>query len=159
MLDARTHETVGRFSGHENNVFKARFSPDSRTLATCSRDRTVRLWQIDLHTLPAPAGCRVLRGHSDEVFAIAFHPEATRLATGGHDGAVWLWDLARGEELVRLPGHKGFVWSLALSPDGATLASGGADATVRLWDTAPLKERYQARRAAAAPAIRSSGPK
>jgi hypothetical protein len=31
------------------------------------------------------------------------------------------------------------------------LASGSGDATVRLGDTAPLKERYQARREAAAP--------
>src|SRR5262249_58857126 len=73
-------------------------------------------------------------------------PDGTRVATGGHDRAVWLWDLARGEEVARLPGHTSFVWSLAFSPDGATLASGSGDATVRLWDTAPLKARYQARR-------------
>src|SRR5262249_13347792 len=40
LLDARTHETVARFSGHEKFVDKAAFSPDSRCLASCSRDRT-----------------------------------------------------------------------------------------------------------------------
>ena len=92
----------------------------------------------------------MLRGHTGEVFAVAFHPDGTRLATAGRDGAVWLWDLARGDEVVRLPGHKSYVWSLAFSRDGTTLASGSGDATVRLWDTAPLKTRYQARREAAA---------
>ena len=92
----------------------------------------------------------MLRGHTDEVFAVAFHPDGTRLATGGRDGAVWLWDVARGEEVVRLPGHRSYVWSLAFCPDGATLASGSGDTTVRMWDTAPLKPRYEARRAAAA---------
>jgi WD40 repeat protein/serine/threonine protein kinase len=144
LLDARTHETVARFSGHEGAVFKAAFSPDSRFLASCSRDRTVRVWQID------SGKCQVLRGHTDEVYAIAFHPDGTRLATAGRDGAVWLWDLARGEEVVRLPGHKSYVWSLAFSPDGRTLVSGSGDFTVRLWDTAPLKTRYKARREAAA---------
>jgi WD40 repeat protein len=143
LLDARTHETAARFSGHEDIVFKAAFSPDSRFLASSSRDHTVRLWQI------GSGKCQVLRGHTDEVYAVAFHPDGTRLASGGHDGAVWLWDLARGEEVVRLPGHKSFVWSLAFSPDGATLASGSGDTTVRLWDTAPLRKRYQARREAA----------
>jgi WD40 repeat protein len=94
--------------------------------------------------------CQVLRGHTDLVYGVAFHPDGTRLATAGRDQAILLWDLARGEEVARLPGHTSYVWSLAFSPDGATLASGSGDFTVRLWDTAPLKTRYQARREAAA---------
>jgi WD40 repeat protein len=46
---------------------------------------------------------------TNEVFANSFHPDGTRLATAGRDGAISLWDLARGEEVGRLPGHKNFV--------------------------------------------------
>jgi WD40 repeat protein/tRNA A-37 threonylcarbamoyl transferase component Bud32 len=144
LLDARTHETIAEFSGHEGAVSSVAFSPDSCCLASCSHDRTVRLWPID------GGECRVLRGHPDVVYAVAFHPDGTRLATAARDGAIWLWDVARGEAVARLRGHEDFVWSLAFSPDGMTLASGSGDGTVRLWDTTPLKTRYQARRNAAA---------
>jgi hypothetical protein len=122
----------------------ARRSCVFRLFASYSEDQTVRLWQIDT------GACRVLRGHIDDVFAAAFHPDGTRLATAGRDRAVWLWDLATGQAVARLQGHTGYVWSLAFSPDGESLVSGSGDFTLRLWDTAPLKERYQARREAAA---------
>jgi WD40 repeat protein/predicted Ser/Thr protein kinase len=144
LLDADTHQTAAQFRGHQGKIRSAAFSPDSRRIATCSEDRTVRVWPLD------GGACQVLSGHTDDVFAVAFHPDGTRLASAGRDRAVWLWDLARGEDVARLQGHTSFVWSLAFSPDGATLASGSGDFTVRLWDTAPLKTRHQARREAEA---------
>jgi WD40 repeat protein len=144
LFDAHTYEPSAQFAGHDGVIRAVTFSSDSRRLASCSSDHTVRVWPID------GGACQVLEGHTDEVFAVAFHPDGTRLASAGRDRAVWLWDLARGEEVARLQGHTEYVWSLAFSPDGTTLASGSGDFTVRLWDTAPLRARYQARREAEA---------
>jgi hypothetical protein len=140
LFDARTYEPSAQFPGHEGLIRAVKFSLDSRRLASCSSDRTVRLWQID------GGRCQVLGGHSDKVFAVAFRRDGRRPESAGRDRAVWLWDLTRGEEAAQLPGHTDYVWSLAFSPDGATLVSGSGDFTVRLWDTSLSKVRYQARR-------------
>src|SRR5262249_41992135 len=144
LRDARTHQESQPFSGHKAFIHSAAFSPDSRRLATCSKDGIVRVWDV------ASGAYRELRGHTDEVFAVAFHPGGTRLASAGRARGARPWGLARGEPVARLQGHTSYVWSLAFSPDGKTLVSGSGDGTVRLWDTAPLADRYQARREAAA---------
>src|SRR5262249_46347225 len=59
LMDTRTRQPVVRLPGHTEVIMAAIFSPDSRRIATCSRDRTVRVWDI------ATQQCKVLRGHTD----------------------------------------------------------------------------------------------
>jgi WD40 repeat protein/predicted Ser/Thr protein kinase len=145
LWDAHTFRPAVRWPGHTREINAIAFDRGGGRFVSASSDHTLRLWEM------ATGRClRVFEGHTDEVFAAAFHPDGTRIASGGRDRAVWLWDPASDQEVARLPGHTSYVWSLAFSPGGETLVSGSGDSTVRLWDTAPLKERYQARREAAA---------
>jgi WD40 repeat protein len=145
LWDAHTFRTVAQWQGHREAINAIAFDRDGGRFVSASSDRTVRLWDT------ATGQClRVFEGHTDEVFAVAFHPDGTRIASAGRDRAVWLWDPEGGQEVARLPGHTNYIWSLAFSPDGQTLVSGSGDTSVRLWDTEPLRERYQARRAAEA---------
>ena len=117
--------------GHTDAVRGVAFSRDGALLASCSDDKTARLWSV-----ATAAPLRVLEGHTNWVWSVAFSPDGATIATGGCDKTARLWATATGAAVRVLEGHANYVTSVAFSPDGATLATGSRDKSVRLWWTA-----------------------
>ena len=62
------------------------WSPDGKTIASGSADKTVRVWN-------ASSGKTLLtyRGHTDVVNSLAWSPNGTRVASASQDGTVQIW--------------------------------------------------------------------
>jgi WD40 repeat protein/tetratricopeptide (TPR) repeat protein len=114
--------------GHAVRVSSVCFSPDSKLLASASRDKTVKLW--DLQTGHETQTFQ----HTDWVNSVRFSPNGKRLASAGDDHTIKVWDVETGQEVRTLQGHVDRITSLVFSPDGTRLASASFDHTLKVWD-------------------------
>ena len=138
---AQEFELIQTLTGHENKVFfsgdeNVAFSPDGKTLASGSYDKTIKLWDASDGKLLQT----FTDGFKNLTYSIAFSPNGKNLASGCYDKTVKLWNVSDGKLLqsFRAPGFNldgregGAVFSIAFSPDGKTLASGSKDKTIIL---------------------------
>jgi len=155
LMDVATGMVPLNELGHTELITSVALSAEFRVLATASRDRSVKVWDLstgeeELH-VPGHDGdgdCRCsmdkrgdcsmvhracpVEGHSAAITAVCFRGDAQLLATGGADRQVIVWSRT-GEVEARLRGHSHGVHCVAFSPDGVLLASGGSR-TVHVWN-------------------------
>ena len=143
LWDPKTGKQLSTLKGHSRSadmwddpqVLALAFSPDGTRLASGSKDKTVRLRDINNDEWIA------LQKHTGWTNVLAFSPNGKMLASGSVDKTVQLWDITTGEPLATLTGHVNSITALAFSADGTTLASASAGGTIRFWHTgtgAPL---------------------
>ncbi len=128
IYDAQTGEELDLYFDSKTSYISVSFSPDGKTLAGGSHDKTIRLWNTDTDT-----HIRTLKGHTDYVNTVSFSPDGKTIASGSYDKTVRLWNSKTGSLLRTLEGHLSKVNSVSFSPDGKTIASASRDYTIRLW--------------------------
>jgi serine/threonine protein kinase len=125
---------VATLRRHQDHVYSVSFSPDGKFLASGSRDRTVKVWEVGSWREVA-----TLRGHQDWVSSVSFSPDGKFLASGSRDWTVKVWEVGSWREVTILSGHGYAVSSVSFSPDGKFLASGSYQ-TVKVWEVGSWRE-------------------
>src|SRR6266699_2208784 len=103
-------------TGHSDDVEMASFSPDETLIATCSRDRTLRVYNRE------GLFQGVCEGHDDDVLSIVWSDDGRSLISSSDDGTVRLWDAHMFRETSRFDLHGAQTDTVAVTRDGSILA-------------------------------------
>jgi WD40 repeat protein/serine/threonine protein kinase len=129
LRDARTGSLIQSFRGHKEPLTSVAFSPDGKSLATGSGDRTIKVWDV-----ATGAKRMTLTGHELRPTRVAFSPDGRHLASASEDTTVKIWDLTDGRFTATFLGHTREIFGLSYNADGTRLASIAQDQTLKVWD-------------------------
>ena len=88
---------VASVQAHNTYITKIVLSLDSKLLATCSADKTVKLWKIDPKSRDYIKLDKALIGHKMWVWDAAFTCDARYIATASTDTTAKLWGCQSGK--------------------------------------------------------------
>ena len=115
--------------GHELAVIAIAVSPDSNYVATGSRDKTAKLWELS-----TGREVRSFLGHEGSVNGLDFSSDGKFLLTSSGDKTARIWEVETGKEIYSTGLEEDYVTDVAFSPDNAYFIVGGYSDTAQIID-------------------------
>ncbi|KIJ05777.1 hypothetical protein PAXINDRAFT_92979 [Paxillus involutus ATCC 200175] len=124
-------------SGHEQVTLGIAYFPGGERVASCSNDKTVRIWDVEKGDQEGGELVGPIKAHQSYVNCVRWSVDGGQLFSASSDRTIRCWDLERAESIAGPPwrGHADGVTAVSLSPNGTKLASASLDKTVNgFWD-------------------------
>ena len=128
VSDSQSIETIVQ-KGHELAVIAVAISPDSNLVATGSRDKSARLWELS-----SGREVRSFLGHEASVNSLDFSRDGKYLITSSGDKSVRIWETFTGREIFKLEPDQQRLTDVALSSNGKFFVTAGYGDTAKVYD-------------------------
>lgn len=129
------------FQAHEEYLLRCLISPNCRTIATTSADKSIKLWTsqpslVQSQSISLPAGAPVSSSASSSIVSPPPVPSNQGLPGGsissnssfsGYGNHTWELE----KSLLK---HQRWVWDCVFSSDSMYLISASSDHSAKLWD-------------------------
>lgn len=121
---------LSSFLSHTNRVRSAQFSPSGKSIASCSDDRTLKIFDT--------VSGDVVHSYSEHTYghgnAVAWHPDGTLVAIALSQKRIKIFD-QRNHQLIQMYScHLGGVNSIAFHPSGQIMITGSDDGSTKILD-------------------------
>jgi len=91
-----------KFQAHSKYLIRCLLSPNVKYLATCSADKTIKIWNMEPHAITLD---KTLTGHQRWVWDMAFSADSAYLVSASSDHYARLWELSTGMTVKQYAGH------------------------------------------------------
>lgn len=135
IWDARTGQTILTYRGHTHPVWRVRWSPNGKYIASASNGSIVngmfsfagggdiQIWD---------SGGNHIFTHNDFPYAgdMAWSPDSKSIASTGSDDSIHIWDASSGRPIIQFAGSVIVAWS----HDGKYIATMSSLSAVQIFD-------------------------
>ncbi|MGE5391378.1 MAG: WD40 repeat domain-containing protein [Deltaproteobacteria bacterium] len=123
-------DTSQQIFAHQDSVTGLAISSAGNYLASCSVDKTVKLW-----SLPEGGYLKTMQGHTDSVDSVVFDYDGSYLVSGGSDRTIKIWFVYDGQLSQSMTvAEADCVVPMASSPNKGLLVSGNsANGKIDIW--------------------------
>jgi WD40 repeat protein len=136
IVKSQSIETVIQ-KGHELAVLTVAVSPDSNYVATGSRDKSAKLWELS-----TGREVRSFLGHAASVICLEFSRDGKYLITGNGDKTARIWEVATGKEILSVQPDEERVTGVAFDPKGKYFVTVGFGRKAIVWEF-PSKKKIK----------------
>ncbi|KAL4447147.1 hypothetical protein ABPG74_013999 [Tetrahymena malaccensis] len=93
IWDLQTGNQTCELEGHEKEVNQLDYFPKLGIIASCSNDKTVKLWKKNSSNGKQWSNYATLKGHAESVRSVCFLTQHGILLSGGYDNVIRIWSI------------------------------------------------------------------